>query len=668
MQSTQASFKNYEASIKNLKNQLGQLSKQITERSSGNFPSDTIVNPKEHCKAITIRSGKVIEPQSPKGQKNTALEAEKDQQIEGVVEDCSDKEEECQPKNNSSLKLDQLVLIEKEKQEKQERPRRKSKNQIIEEAMNHENISPYANIPFPQRLKKQGDEKKFAKFLDVFKKLQINIPFAEALEEMPSYAKFMKELIAKKRKLKEDETVALTEECSAIIQRKLPQKLKDPGSFTIPCTIGNLQIGKSLCDLGASINLMPLSIMKRLGIQEVKPTMMCLQLADRSIKHPYGVVEDLLVKVDKFIFPADLVILDIEEDVKIPLILGRPFLAIGRALIDVQQGQLILRVQDEKVTFNVFDAMKHPADVFRCMKIDTLATLLSESLEKHVDDAVLVRVLMHSKGLKNNKESQEVETCISNLEASPPMTTTAQPIEELKKEEKDDSPKVELKQLPSHLWYAFLGEKSTFPVIISSDLNELEEDKLLRILRAHKSAIGWTISDLKGISPSFCMHKILLEENYKPVIQPQRRLNPTMKEVVRKEVIKLLDAGIIYPISDSAWVSLVQVVPKKGGMTVVINDKNELIPTRTVTGWRMCIDYRRLNDTTRKDHFPLPFMDQMLERLAGHAYYCFLDGYSGYNQIVVDPKDQEKTAFTCPYGVFAYRRMPFGLCNAPATF
>ena len=125
-----------------------------------------------------------------------------------------------------------------------------------------------------------------------------------------------------------------------------------------------------------------------------------------------------------------------------------------------------------------------------------------------------------------------------------------------------------------------------------------------------------------------------------------------MKEVVRKEVLKLLEAGMIYPISDSEWVSPVQVVPKKGGMTVIENEKNELIPTRTVTGWRMCIDYRRLNQATGKDHFPLPFMDQMLERLAGQAYYCFLDGYSGYNQILVNPEDQEKTTFTCPFGVF----------------
>ncbi|GKF33664.1 reverse transcriptase domain-containing protein, partial [Tanacetum coccineum] len=131
---------------------------------------------------------------------------------------------------------------------------------------------------------------------------------------------------------------------------------------------------------------------------------------------------------------------------------------------------------------------------------------------------------------------------------------------------------------------------------------------------------------------------------------------------------QLLDAGLIYPISDSPWVSPVHCVPKKGGMTVITNDENELIPTRLVTGWRVCIDYRKLNEATRKDHFPLPFMDQMLERLAGNQYYCFLDGFSGYFQIPIDPKDQEKTTFTCPYGTFAYRRMPFGLCNAPGTF
>ena len=158
----------------------------------------------------------------------------------------------------------------------------------------------------------------------------------------------------------------LTEECSAILQRKLPPKLKDPGSFTIPCNIGDVKFEKVLCDLGASVNLMPLSIFRKLGLGEVKLTTVSLLLADRSIKHPRGVIEDVLVKVDKFIFPADFIVLDMEEDREMPLILGRPFLATGRTLIDVQQGKLILRVQDEQVVFNVFEAMKSPSDVDAC--------------------------------------------------------------------------------------------------------------------------------------------------------------------------------------------------------------------------------------------------------------------------------------------------------------
>ena len=141
-----------------------------------------------------------------------------------------------------------------------------------------------------------------------------------------------------------------------------------------------------------------------------------------------------------------------------------------------------------------------------------------------------------------------------------------------------------------------------------------------------------------------------------------------MKEVVRKKVLKWLNAGFIYAILDSPWVSPVHVVPKKGGFTMIRNEKNELIPIRNVTGWRVCIDYRKLNTATRKDHYPLPFIDQMLDRLARHPYYCFLDGYFGYNQIAIAPEDQEKTTFTCPYGTFAFRMMPFGFCNASATF
>lgn len=184
----------------------------------------------------------------------------------------------------------------------------------------------------------------------------------------------------------------------------------------------------------------------------------------------------------------------------------------------------------------------------------------------------------------------------------------------------EKAPSLELKPLPSHLYYAYLGDASTLPVIIANDITTEKEKKLLGVLREHKTAIGWTIADIRGISSTLCMHKILMEDESKPSVKGQRRLNLTLKEVVRKEVLKLLDAGIIYPISDSSWVSPVHVVPKKGGITVEKNENNELIPTRLVTGWRVCIDYRKLNNAARKDHFPFPFIDQMLERLAGHSH------------------------------------------------
>ena len=188
------------------------------------------------------------------------------------------------------------------------------------------------------------------------------------------------------------------------------------------------------------------------------------------------------------------------------------------------------------------------------------------------------------------------------------------------------------------------------------------------ILRENKQAIGWKISNFKEINPLVCTHHIYLEEEARSVRQPQRRLNPHIKEVVRAEVLKFLQAGIVYPISDSTWVSPTPVVPKKSGVIIMRNEKGEEVPTRLTTGCKVCIDYRRLNEVTRKDHFPFPLMDQLLERIYGHPFYCFLDGYSGYFQIEIAIEVHEKTTFTCPFGTYAYRRMPFGLCNSLATF
>nr|GEZ47758.1 reverse transcriptase domain-containing protein [Tanacetum cinerariifolium] len=232
----------------------------------------------------------------------------------------------------------------------------------------------------------------------------------------------------------------------------------------------------------------------------------------------------------------------------------------------------------------------------------------------------------------------------------------------------EEPPDLESKDLPSHLEYAYQDGVDKLLVIIAKDLKVDEKEALLKVLKSHKRAIDWKITDIKGIDPRFCTHKILMEEDYKPTVQSQIRVNLKIHEVIKKEVIKLLDAGMIYPISYSSWVSPIHCVPKKGGITIVENENSELIPTRLVTGWRVYIDYQKLNDTTQKDHFPLPCMDQMLERIAGNEFYCFLDGFSGYFQIPINPPDQEKTTFTCPYGTFSYRRMIFGLCNAPGTF
>ena len=256
----------------------------------------------------------------------------------------------------------------------------------------------------------------------------------------------------------------------------------------------------------------------------------------------------------------------------------------------------------------------------------------------------------------------EIQSIQTSLEPLGPLATSSP------KPSIIEAPKLELKELPANLRYAFLGSDQTLPVIIASDLTSGQEEELISLLKENKEALGWCMADIKGISPTVVQHHIHLMEGSRPSREPQRRANPVMKEAIKKEVLKCLDHGIIYPISDSQWVSPVQVVPKKSGITVVPNDGNELIPTRVQTGWRVCIDYRKLNTATWKDHFPLPFIDQMLERLAGQEYYCFLDGYSGYNQVPIALEDQDKTTFTCPFGTFAYRRMPFGLCNAPATF
>ena len=397
------------------------------------------------------------------------------------------------------------------------------------------------------------------------------------------------------------------------------------------------------------------------------------------MKIPRGIVKDVLVQVNKFYFPVDFVVLDtqpvVNQGTQFPVILGRPFLATANAIIHCRGGLMTLSFGNMTVNLNIFNVIKGMGDEEDVGEVNMVDSVVQKYLDNISYDDPLISCLvspswdeevttsksefLHS--IIEHNEVLEVNGWAPKFKPLPPIEDRALPSEER-------PPKLELKPLPSHLKYAFLGVEETFPVIISSSLELDQKNKLLEILRTHRTALGWTIAYIKGISPLICTHRIHLEEDVKPSRQPQRRLNPIMKEVVKKEVLKLLDVGVIYPIADSKWVSPTQVVPKKSGVTVVANENNELIPTRVTSGWRVCIDYRKLNAGTRKDHFPLPFVDQMLERVTGHEFYCFLDGYSGYNQIEIALEDQEKTTFTYPFGPFAFRKMPFGLCNASGTF
>ena len=323
--------------------------------------------------------------------------------------------------------------------------------------------------------------------MEVFKKLHINIPFAYALEQMLIYVKFMKDILSRKRRLSKFKTVNLTKGCSVILQRKLPQKLNDPGSFTIPCKIGNSIFERALCDLGSNINLMSLSIFRRLGLGEAKPTTVTLQLADRSLKHLRGVIEDVLVKVDKFIFLADFIVLDMEEDKKIPIILGRPFLETGRAMIDVQKGELKLRLHDDEVRFNVFNAVRHPAESDACFMIEAVEAIVPS--QSGLIDPLEASLVQNAK----EELSEEAEEYVKWMDSfQPNIRKYYEPLGENTQNSApavEQPPQLEQKPLPNHLRYVYLGETSTFPVIISESLTAVEEEKLLRVLRDHKDAI-----------------------------------------------------------------------------------------------------------------------------------------------------------------------------------
>ncbi|GJY19474.1 reverse transcriptase domain-containing protein [Tanacetum coccineum] len=515
--------------------------------------------------------------------------------------------------NNQQDNSEALVNFDSDDEEDKPTPQPKTQNpKQTKETPLPKSYKP--KFPYPQRLRKEKMEAQYGKFLNIIRSIRINVPLIDVLAGKPNYGKFLKELISNKHKIKQIYAAFFSDVSSLMIQNKVPRKLGDPRT------------------------------------------------------------ENMLVEVGKFTFLADFVILEMEEDS-----LGQPFLHTADAVIRVKQKQLNLGVGIERMIFNINSTMKHSyLNDDTCFSIDVINEILEEDFDALLNEGS--KILHSIKGTLLEKEifakfdefmamtADENSDSESDTEEPPFEKITINTDYKIKTSLEEPPTDLELKPLPDNLEYVFLEEPSFLPVIISSQLSQEKKNKLVSVLKKHKQAFAWKTTDIPGICPSFCKHKIQLLDDKKPVVQKQRRLNPNMQEVVKKEIVKLLDTGIIYPIADSPWVSPIHCVPKKGGITVVTNKNDELVPTRTVTGWRVCIDYCKLNEATAKDHFPLPIMDQMLERLAWNKYLCFLDGFSGYFQIPIDPNDQEKTTFTCSFGTYAYRRMPFRLCNAPATF
>ncbi|CAN6552449.1 unnamed protein product [Malus baccata var. baccata] len=360
----------------------------------------------------------------------------------------------------------------------------------------------------PGRFMKSKKEQTNKEILDTFRKVQVNLPFLDAIKQVPKYAKFLEELCMNKRRFNDQETMALSEEVSAVLQRKLPPKLKDAGSFTIPCVIGGKEFGRVFCDLGASINLMPYSVYESLNLGDLKETKVVIQLADRSNRYPKGLLKDVLVQENELIFPADFFVLEMEHDpmpTAFPLILGRPFLRMARTKIDVYDGTLTMEIDGESVKFRIFNAMRYPSDFESCLSIHVFDYFVQDCFNEGVGQDNLEKALVHSITHGNFNYSEHIED---------ELIQTVAALESL-------SP--------------ICGEDETLPVIISSQLIVEEREKLIRVLKDHKTAIAWSIADIKGINPATCMHRILLDQGAKPTREAQRRLNPLMMEVVKKE-------------------------------------------------------------------------------------------------------------------------------------
>ncbi|GJV36503.1 hypothetical protein Tco_1408980 [Tanacetum coccineum] len=514
------------------------------------LPSNTVTNPKEDLKGITTRSGIAYKgPTIPTTSSPKVVERETE-----VTKDT------MPPTNNRITEDVQPPVVPVVHHESISEP----VNAPVSASMPNQKTS----IPFPSRRNDERRREKandqIEKFYEIFRDLSFEISFTDALMLMPKFASTLKTLIGNKEKLSEMARTPLNENCSAVILNKLPKKLGDPGRFLIPCEFSGINTCNALADLVRALS--DAICMGKTSLFRTNHLDMTLELADRSISEPIGIAEDVYVT---WLSPPPLL---------------WPIVSTSSPTLTPFGDSDFLLFEE--------------ADSFLAIEDDPTSPEVDPTYYDPDGDILLLEAILNS-------------------DPSPPLPNQGNYFPEIPKDLKiceannekssvNEPPEVELKDLPPHLEYAFLEGNDKLPVIIAKDLKNEEKAALIEVLKSHKRAITWKLSDIKGIDPEFCTHKILMEEDYEPTVQHQRRVNPKIHDVIKKEVEKLLDAGLIYPISDSPWVSPVHCVPKKGGMTVIKNDENDLIPTRLVTGWRVCIDYRKLNEATRKDHFPCP--------------------------------------------------------------
>ena len=431
-------------------------------------------------------------------------------------------------------------------------------------------------------------------FLDELKNVCIKIPLLQAIKEIPILAKTIKELSLKKtgKRTRDTKRIHLVGKIADIMMGKITmQKYVDPGSPIVKTHINGIEIPNTLIDLGAAINIMSRQTMDQLKLPNLLFTPTLLQLADRSIIKPDGVLEDIPVSLDSWEYPVDFMILTPKNNLGgHPLILGRPWLATADAFISCRSGDMYISDGNSTKKFNLYPPARAITEIGE---------------DEWVDDEDTIQPILT---ISEISEDNQILNTLENFEISSGYDSTRFQLD------------ADIENLSSRQMSLFSMEEfgsSTVEILLGKTLNinrnleRPQQEKLTKLLQKHSTAFAWEYTNMKGINPKTCIHHIYIEENSKPISQPQRRMNPNLREIVKEELQKLLKVNFIYPISDSQWVSPLVIIPKKNGK------------------WRVYIDYRELNKATLKDHFPLPFIDQALDTLAGKKYFSFLDGFSG---------------------------------------